>query len=612
MTKPSLPRWMKKVPQMNNVVNYANEDVGFYPTPSALAEQMLSLLDWDKTFTVLEPSAGKGNIVDVILQKAYLQRHRRYGDKSGVSVDCVELDPDLRGILEYKYGGGQMQDLRDQIRFLDSICNEYDGTENGRRLKGLIEETHILKSTPVMVVSDDFLRYTTYKRYDSIVMNPPFVNGDEHLLHALALQKNGGKVVCLLNAETIRNPYTNIRKTLKVKLDNYAAKIRYIQNAFSGAERETDVEIALIEVDIPRKEERSFIFEGLKKAQAEQEKEQKPDELTSGDFLEQIVEQFNFEVKGTVRLIREYEAIKPYMLASFEEGCKDAILTLSLAKDERNYFQVCDVNKYLQIVRMKYWRALFHNQQFTGALTANLLEKYMAMLDSMGDYDFTLFNIRAFQQKMMGELSKGVNDTILELFDKLSEAHSWYPECGNNIHYFNGWATNKAHMINLKKVIIPSYGAFSHYYSGACELNEYNAGRTLSDLEKVFNYLDNGETDGPDLKEQIKTYKAAGITKKIPLKYFYATFYKKGTCHIEWRVPELVEKLNIYGCRHKGWLPPSYGKKAYADMAPEEKTVIDEFQGEDAYSKVMARKDYYLMDDNAIGVKLLGAGEESA
>ena len=47
-------------------------------------------------------------------------------------------------------------------------------------------------------------------------------------------------------------------------------------------------------------------------------------------------------------------------------------------------------------------------------------------------------------------------------------------------------------------------------------------------------------------------------------------------------------------------------------MTPEEKTVIDEFQGEDAYSKIMARKDYYLMDDNAIGVKLLGAGEESA
>lgn len=611
MTKPSPPLWKRKGPPMNNVVKYAAEDVGFYPTPPALAEKMLDLIDWDKTFTILEPSAGKGNIVDVILQKAHLRTYRRYSsNKSGVTVDCIEIDPDLRGILEYKYGGSQMRDLRDQIHSLDSICNEYDGSENGRKLKSLTEEKRILESTPVMVVFDDFLSFSTYKRYDAIVMNPPFANGDEHLLHALALQKNGGKVVCLLNAETIKNLCTNRRKTLKTKLDKYEAKIRYIQNAFSTAERETDVEIAMIEVDIPKKDETSFIFEGLKKAHAAKEESRTANEMVAGDYLEQIVQQFNFEVNGTVRLIREYEAIKPYMLTSFDKDCKDAILTLSLAKDERNYFQVCDINEYLQIVRLKYWRALFKNKQFTGALTENLREKWYNMLESMADYDFTMFNILAFQQRMMSELSQGVSDTILSLFDKLSEEHSWYPECKTNIHYYNGWKTNKAHMINLKKVIIPTYGTFSSYSWDRGELNTSTAVHALADIEKVFNYLDNGDTTGPDLRETISLYGERG--RKIELKYFNATFYKKGTCHIEWRVPALVEKLNIYGCQHKGWLPPSYGKKAYSDMTPEEKTVIDEFQGEDTYSKVMARKDYYLMDDNAIGVKLLGAGEESA
>ena len=611
MTRPSPPRWKRKGPPMNNVVNYAAEDVGFYPTPPALAEKMLDLIDWDKTFTILEPSAGKGNIVDVILQKAHLRTYRRYSsNKSGVTVDCIEIDPDLRGILEYKYGGSQMRDLRDQIHSLDSICNEYDGSENGRKLKSLTEEKRILESTPVMVVFDDFLSFSTYKRYDAIVMNPPFANGDEHLLHALALQKNGGKVVCLLNAETIRNLCTNRRKTLKTKLDKYEAKIRYIQNAFSTAERETDVEIAMIEVDIPKKDETSFIFEGLKKAQAAKEESRTANEMVAGDYLEQIVQQFNFEVNGTVRLIREYEAIKPYMLTSFDKDCKDAILTLSLAKDERNYFQVCDINEYLQIVRLKYWHALFENKQFTGALTENLREKWYNMLSDMADYDFTMFNILAFQQRMMSELSQGVSDTILSLFDKLSEEHSWYPECKTNIHYYNGWKTNKAHMINLKKVIIPTYGTFSSYSWDRGELNTSTAVHALADIEKVFNYLDNGDTTGPDLRETISLYGERG--RKIELKYFNATFYKKGTCHIEWRVPALVEKLNIYGSQHKGWLPPSYGKKAYSDMTPEEKTVIDEFQGEDAYSKVMARKDYYLMDDNAIGVKLLAAGEESA
>lgn len=610
MTRPSLPLWKRKGPPMNNVVNYAAEDVGFYPTPPALAEKMLELIDWDKTFTILEPSAGKGNIVDAIQQKAYYRKFSRYygSDKTGVTVDCIELDPDLRAILEYKYGGAQVQQIEDKIRSLDD-CYRKTG-ETQQELTDLRTEKHILEDTPAHVVADDFLTFTTYKRYDAVVMNPPFANGDEHLLHALALQKNGGKVVCLLNAETIRNLCTNRRKTLKAKLDKYEAKIRFIQNAFSTAERETDVEIAMIEVDIPTKDETSFIFEGLKKAQAAKEESKTANEMVAGDYLEQIVQQFNFEVNGTVRLIREYEAIKPYMLASFDGDEKSAILTLSLAKDAKNYWQVCAVNDYLRIVRLKYWRALFKNKQFTGALTENLRVKWYNMLESMADYDFTMFNILAFQQRMMSELSQGVSDTILSLFDKLSEEHSWYPECKTNIHYYNGWKTNKAHMINLKKVIIPTYGTFSSYSWDQGNLNTSTAVHALADIEKVFNYLDNGETTGPDLYDTIKLCGERG--RKIELKYFNATFYKKGTCHIEWRVPALVEKLNIYGSQHKGWLPPSYGKKAYSDMTPEEKTVIDEFQGEDAYSKVMARKDYYLMDDNAFGVKLLGAGEESA
>lgn len=133
----------------------------------------------------------------------------------------------------------------------------------------------------------------------------------------------------------------------------------------------------------------------------------------------------------------------------------------------------------------------------------------------------------------------------------------------------------------------------SSYHGGA--LNEWKVVEEMSDIEKVFNYLSACEPiGGPDLADQIKIYSASGITKKIPLKYFWVTFYKKGTCHIEWRVPELVEKLNIYGCQRKNWLPPSYGKKHYSEMTSEEKNVIDELQGEEEYEKVLERADYYL------------------
>ena len=46
---------------MNNIVEYAKDDIGFYPTPPEVAEKMLSQITWNThTYkSILEPSAGK-------------------------------------------------------------------------------------------------------------------------------------------------------------------------------------------------------------------------------------------------------------------------------------------------------------------------------------------------------------------------------------------------------------------------------------------------------------------------------------------------------------------------------------------------------------------------
>ena len=38
----------------------------FYPTPQNLIDKMLDGLDWKMIHTILEPSAGKGNIVEAL------------------------------------------------------------------------------------------------------------------------------------------------------------------------------------------------------------------------------------------------------------------------------------------------------------------------------------------------------------------------------------------------------------------------------------------------------------------------------------------------------------------------------------------------------------------
>ena len=126
---------------------------------------------------------------------------------------------------------------------------------------------------------------------------------------------------------------------------------------------------------------------------------------------------------------------------------------------------------------------------------------------------------------------------------------------------------------------------------------KYETARKLSDIEKVFDYLDGGLTQslrhaGQVVEEAVND----GQTRNIACKYFEVTLYKKGTCHIKFTDMDVIQKFNLFAARGKNWLPPSYGKKGYKEMDAEEKAVIDSFEGEESYNRVMARPDYFLTE----------------
>ena len=53
---------------MNKIASLPEEhnSSGFYPTPDSLAMKMLDGIRWDYISTILEPSAGKGNLADAV------------------------------------------------------------------------------------------------------------------------------------------------------------------------------------------------------------------------------------------------------------------------------------------------------------------------------------------------------------------------------------------------------------------------------------------------------------------------------------------------------------------------------------------------------------------
>lgn len=529
------------------------DDKNFYPTPQEALELMFKDVKIGD-MVVLEPSAGKGDIADYLLSKK-----SRY-DK--INIDCIEINPVLQATLK------------------------------GKNYK---------------VVHDDFLTFQTFEQYDLIVMNPPFDNGDKHLLKALELQKDGGAVICLLNAETLKNPYSQPRKILVEKLKELSATIEYHSGLFSNAERQTDVEVAIVKVLIPKEEKESEFLERMQKAFEYEEIETTPEQenkIVIADLMEMfkaMVKQYHIEVSAGIEFAKEYQRLSKLMLNELKntntrevngtiiEGCdyRTPIIELKICGD-RDF----SINKYVKKTRYKYWKALLTNKKFIGKLTVNLRNEFYDLVNNLEDYEFSIYNILVINDEIISKTIQGIEKTILNLFDRLSQKHSYLDEQSKNVHYFNGWKTNKAHKIN-KKVIIPFY-LFERWGS----VNTCTAVSTFEDMTKVLDYLDCGQTVYDySVEDTIRRSLNNGDLKNIDLKYFKLTFFKKGTCHITFKDEKLLEKFNLFGCQRKGWLPPNYGKKPTSEMNAEELELVKEFSASvDNYNEILINQEYYLVE----------------
>lgn len=258
----------------------------FYPTPPSIAGKMLAGLNLRYIQSILEPSAGKGDLIDAI-GRANLDLHYSHRD---IDVDFCEIDPYLRQICKYNFSDEKKHELYEQYEPLQRKSFSSLTYSQQQEYKRLKREIDLIRDTKVHCVHDDFFSYRTYKRYDLILMNPPFAHGDQHLLRAIDMQqRQGGSIVCLLNAETIRNPCTASRVQLAAKLKEVNADIQFVEDAFSDdAERKADVDVAIIRIHISQPDpDESDIWKRMKKAVEEDEiPDAELHALITGDYIE--------------------------------------------------------------------------------------------------------------------------------------------------------------------------------------------------------------------------------------------------------------------------------------------------------------------------------------
>ncbi len=540
----------------------------FYPTPEELAHRMFDKVNFDKVDTILEPSAGKGDLIKALDSYRYRSRRiegRYFSLDRRYEVDAIEIESELQSIL-----------------------NDIDR---------------------VSVIDSDFLSYAGSTHYDLIMANFPFSEGDTHLHKALNIMFCG-QIVCLLNAETIKNPCTKSRQELVARLKKLNADIEYIENAFSDAERKTNVEVALIYVKIERSVEIDVFGE------------MKDSEPTQLDFIEN--EMHELSTKETYNdLVAKYNQSCEQVsqqLVSFYSNYKNVSRYLDLQiVNDNDYYSDSDSltnlmrkkhNRFIKRIKREYWNKVTDLPEVRKYLTSTELNKLSANNEIFYNKEFTVSNIRQFVLNLVKNYPQHINQAIEDLFDKLTsyalkDKSYGYEEYKNNIHYFNAWKTNSGYKVN-KKVILPFQ---RDYYSQKYNKIDGYQRNFLDDMEKVMHYFNpsrfyssmdkNSDSPRPlGMSEICERWLQGGENRKIETAYFFVSIFKKGTIHLEFKDEDLLRRFNIEACKMKNFIPKEYSDKEYDDLNDEEQEIVNQFEGKAAYKPV--KENVRLFGNNSI------------
>jgi len=488
----------------------------FYPTPDEAIKLLVDGMDL-RNKRILEPSAGKGNIVDFISKDMHNDRSW-HDDRPAIKLDVLESEQELQSILQGKR------------------CN---------------------------LVGSDFLTFNTHMEYDVILMNPPFDEGDKHLLKALSLAErqtyNSCEIRCILNAQTIKNTNTKYRQVLATKLAQYDATIELHEGLFAAAERSTNVEVAIIrvQVDAMRSTHRTVdkIIADLETGQdlSLEETTQLSTYLAANE-LEERVEDIKLYIKlyhqHVSYLKKHYESMR--QLQTYETCIEHRIDKLDRHSRPRTILDAGsnrDAETNFLRLRRDYWKLILGTREFTDMLTNKGRRDLEKKLYDASNLEITEENVILLLQSVIENKTDMLKETLVDMFMKLTSEHM--NDFSRNVHYFNGWKTNDAFSVK-PKVILSRYEVYGSYHSSSW--SEYsnswsydsNLRDYMNDLIKALQLL---------TVEQIPTDFVDNEDGTFDNPYFFIKAHKKGTVHVTFKDLDLLDRFNVFCGQELQWLP---------------------------------------------------------
>lgn len=402
-------------------------------------------------------------------------------------------------------------------------------------------------------VGFDFLTYFPSLSYDLIIMNPPFENFEDHILHAWEILKSG-ELAAIIPLEGIRNDYSTKRKIISGLMQQYGTFEEVDGSPFEDAERKTKVRVGILRIKKPMCDPLLNLFSDIK---VNTSSVNIPDDLAGFNPLvpyepiANLVATHNAVLKyggeAFAAMVKFGMAIQS--LSGSEFGGDRSVEIIKEAMGRRNKDDRTPSYNYIaQAVQAMGWNkahSIYSRSKYFTKSVKTELEEYKK---TISNYAFTEDVIRQVIYSFRSSGEQIAEKSITELFNLFRYYHY------RATSFEEGWKTNKKFRVN-QKVIIP-YGVTSIYSTGYHV--GYGASEVLDDIDRTLcmisgdKFEDLLETETTivkaiDLAMKHRTYDE--LSKELRSHFFKIRVYKKGTSHLTFLDKQVWQQLNILGAR---------------------------------------------------------------
>jgi hypothetical protein len=405
------------------------------------------------------------------------------------------------------------------------------------------------------VVGLDFLQYEGGAIYSHVLLNPPFAQGARFALKAWDMLWEG-EVVAILNAETLRNPFSADRKRLASLVAEHGS-VEFIDDAFIGTdvERVTKVEIALLHLVKPAQCSHDWLGPVIDSLAVEPQAEESfelPNELAlPNTFVTNQCLTFRAAVRAMREAVRA-DAVSAHFAGRIGEtmarrqGDAVPVVTESTGAGVRKALR----ERYLDL-KDRAWASVLRSTDTLAKLSAKVQSQAESQFAQIKTLEFTESNVYGFLLGLVESQPEMQLDMACDVFDQITRYHS------ENTVFYRGWKSNDRHRtcgmrIKTTRFILPGHSSSSWSRS-----LPFGSERVLCDFDKVFALVDGKRKPEVGLLDVFNTSFADLCSgERVSATYFDVRYYPgAGTIHFFARDRELVDRLNRLVGRRRQWLP---------------------------------------------------------